>query len=108
MAAAKRYAAVIEFDQLLENSILQTARSAQEHIQSRLIEHMRRELNRELLVEAMLDAMVRNFTTEELNALADFYSSPHGRAITKKLPQYNADLYPRIMSEVQRIVSTFK
>jgi Uncharacterized protein conserved in bacteria (DUF2059) len=37
------------------------------------------------LSKAMTDAMVKNFTTEELKALADFYGSPLGNLRCKNL-----------------------
>ena len=37
------------------------------------------------LSKAMTDAMVKNFTTEELKALADFYGSPVGKSAMQKL-----------------------
>src|SRR5882724_7850517 len=36
------------------------------------------------LSKAMIDAMVKNFTTEELKALADFYGSPVGKSAMQK------------------------
>ena len=38
------------------------------------------------------DSMVRNFTAEELQALANFYGSPIGRSAMKKFGQYAADV----------------
>ena len=36
------------------------------------------------LTKAMTDAMVKNFTTDELKALADFYGSPVGKSAMQK------------------------
>ena len=35
--------------------------------------------------KAMIDAMVKNFTTKELKALADFYGSPVGKSAMQNL-----------------------
>jgi hypothetical protein len=40
---------------------------------------MTTEVDISALSKAMIDAMVKNFTTEELKALADFYGSPVGK-----------------------------
>ena len=40
------------------------------------------------LSKAMIDAMVKNFTTEELKALADFYGSPVGKSAMQKFGAY--------------------
>jgi hypothetical protein len=40
------------------------------------------------LTKAMTDAMVKNFTTDELKALADFYGSPVGKSAMQKFGAY--------------------
>src|SRR5947208_11401964 len=40
------------------------------------------------LTKAMIDAMVKDFTTEELKALADFYGSPVGKSAMQKFGAY--------------------
>jgi hypothetical protein len=39
-----------------------------------------------------MDAMVKDFTTDELKALADFYSSPVGKSAMQKFGTYTADI----------------
>ena len=50
--------------------------------------------------KAIKTAMVKHFTTDELKALADFYSSPVGKSAMKKMGSYMADLMPVIQAEV--------
>jgi hypothetical protein len=50
--------------------------------------------------KAMTDAMVKNFTTEELKALADFYGSPIGKSAMQKFGTYMADLMPVLQAEM--------
>jgi Uncharacterized protein conserved in bacteria (DUF2059) len=52
------------------------------------------------LSKAMTDAMVKNFTTDELKALADFYGSPIGRSAMQKFGTYMADLMPVLQAEI--------
>src|SRR6266581_3240961 len=52
------------------------------------------------LSKAMIDAMVKNFTTEELKALADFYSSPVGKSAMQKFGAYMADIMPVVQAEI--------
>src|SRR6266481_7701397 len=54
------------------------------------------------LSKAMTDAMVKNFTTEELKALADFYGSPVGKSAMQKFGAYMADLMPVIEAEMMK------
>ena len=52
------------------------------------------------LTKAMTDAMVKNFTTEELKALADFYGSAVGKSAMQKFGAYMADLMPTMQAEI--------
>ena len=48
----------------------------------------------------MTDAMVKNFTTEELKALADFYGSPVGKSAMQKFGAYMADIMSLVQAEI--------
>jgi hypothetical protein len=61
---------------------------------------MTTELDVAALTKAMTDAMVKNFTTEELKALADFYSSPVGKSAMQKFGAYMADVMPAMQAEI--------
>jgi hypothetical protein len=52
------------------------------------------------LTKAMMDAVVKNFTTDELKALADFYGSPVGKSAMQKFGTYMADIMPAIQAEI--------
>src|SRR6266704_4742494 len=52
------------------------------------------------LTKAMIDSMVKNFTTDELKALADFYGSPVGKSAMQKFGAYMADIMPVMQAEI--------
>src|SRR5438270_11355410 len=54
------------------------------------------------LTKAMIDSMVKHFTTEELKALADFYGSPVGKSAMQKFGAYMADIMPAVQAEMQK------
>src|SRR5438046_8524270 len=54
------------------------------------------------LSKAMMDAMVKNFTTDELKALADFYGSPVGKSAMQKFGAYMADIMPVMQAEIMK------
>ena len=54
------------------------------------------------LEKAMKEAMTKDFTADELKALADFYGSPAGKSAMKKHYAYLADLMPAIMTEMKK------
>jgi len=57
-------------------------------------------LDIEALTRTMKDAMVKHFTADELNALADFYGSPAGKSSMKKFGVYMADVMPSVQAEI--------
>ena len=57
------------------------------------------------LSKAMMDAMVKNFTTDELKALADFYGSPVGKSAMQKFGAYMAIVTPAVQQELQRALA---
>src|ERR1700742_2775762 len=54
------------------------------------------------LTKAMIDSMVKHFTTEELKALADFYGSPVGKSAMQKFGAYMADIMPVVQAEIMK------
>ena len=52
------------------------------------------------LSKAMIDAMVKTFTTDELKALADFYGSPVGKSAMQKFGTYMAYIMPVLQAEI--------
>ncbi|MGE4488120.1 MAG: DUF2059 domain-containing protein [Kiritimatiellales bacterium] len=52
--------------------------------------------------KAMLDAMTKYFTADELKALADFYGSPVGKSAMSKMGAYMADVMPAVQAEVMK------
>lgn len=57
-------------------------------------------LDIEALTKEMKVAMIKNFTADELRALADFYGSAVGKSAMKKFGAYMADVMPTIQAEV--------
>lgn len=54
------------------------------------------------LTKAMIDSMVKHFSTEELKALADFYGSPVGKSAMQKFGAYMADIMPTMEAEIMK------
>ncbi len=53
------------------------------------------------IATALRTAMVKHFTADELQALADFYGSALGKSATAKMQDYMADVTPDTMGEFQ-------
>ena len=61
---------------------------------------MTKEVDIAALSKAMIDSMVKHFTTDELKALADFYGSPVGKSAMQKFGAYMADIMPVMQAEI--------
>jgi len=62
-------------------------------------------LDLDALTKAMKGGMVKNFSADELRALADFYGSPLGKSAMKKFGVYMAELMPAIQTEMGKAMS---
>jgi len=69
-----------------------------EHAEFKAI--LMKHLNIEAVTQAMKDSLVKNFTADELKALADFYGSPVGKSAMKKFGTYMADVMPSVQAEI--------
>jgi len=56
------------------------------------------------LREKSKTAMMKHFTADEMNALAEFYEKPLARSAMQKMGTYMADLLPFIQAETLRVV----
>ena len=51
-----------------------------------------------------LNALAKNFTVGELNAMVAFYGSPEGKSASKKFGPYMAEVMPQIQQEIKKAV----
>ena len=58
--------------------------------------------DRNELKEMMINSMCKYFTIKEIKALTKFYSSPEGKSVMEKMPQYMAELMPYLQVINQR------
>ena len=101
MAAAERYVAVVDFEKMMNDSILTIAQTYPANQRENVIAKMRRAIDVQWLRNLMINSMVQILTVEELNALADFYGSPVGRSIVRKTPAYFAAFMPAMQQRLK-------
>src|SRR5207249_8076499 len=82
---AERYLQVSPPKALFEDMADKMAANLPEDQREQFKKVMTTQVDIAALSKAMIDAMVRNFTTEELKALADFYGSPVGKSAMQNL-----------------------
>lgn len=67
---------------------------------------MKESMDRINLEELTLNAIVKHFTVKEINALTEFYSSPEGQSIMKKMPVYTKEIMPAILGIIPEAVKS--
>jgi hypothetical protein len=89
---------------MYHDTMHQLANRLPEEKRAQFIYFMERGIDAEKLEKIALDTMVKHFTAEELDALADFYGSPVGESILQKFGPYMADAQTAIMPELFRVI----
>lgn len=102
VAAARRYQEVADMRTTVDMALVEVANTMGRQERDAYLEHMRKTVRMDVLEKAALDSMVKVFTSEEMNALADFYKTPVGKSALAKFGPYVADLMPAIQDEFVR------
>lgn len=102
---AARYLAVTPPKELLADMTEQMMKNLPAERQQMFREAMTKYFDVEAFSTAITEAMVKNFTADELGALADFYGSPLGKSAMKKFGTYMGDVMPAMQTQVMQAVS---
>ena len=106
--AAERYIAAVPPDEIIGDAIRTIALQIPEGQRKEFARMMRELIRVDWIRRVSLEAMLKRFTAQELDALANFYGSPEGRSIAKKLGAYMADIQPHMEAELTRVISELK
>jgi len=66
-----------------------------------MVQTLQKSLDMTQLENVMEDKLIEHFTTDELNAMANFYGSETGRAIDRKMPQFTAETLQAMLPILQ-------
>ncbi|MEJ1337044.1 MAG: DUF2059 domain-containing protein [Candidatus Sedimenticola sp. (ex Thyasira tokunagai)] len=102
IAAAKRYASATPMKDMIADSANKMAVQLPQEQRQNFILLLTQTVDIEVLEKTALDAMVKTFTLEELNAIADFYGSQVGKSVMSKFGTYMSLIMPSIIKEMQR------
>jgi uncharacterized protein len=102
MAAAKKYYLTIDTNKLMDEVLRASVARLPEDKRDEVFALAKAHLDIEQFREISIPALVKNFNTDELNAMANFYGSPEGKSILAKYPTYLAEVMPAILAEVKR------
>jgi hypothetical protein len=103
-AAMERYMQAVPMAVMMEDAYSELAKQVPAEKRAEFIRAMRKSVRLDRIEQLARASMLKTFTTDELNALADFYSSKNGASAMRKYGVYMGDLMPSLMQEVQRAV----
>jgi hypothetical protein len=101
-AAADRYLRAVPIATMLDDTFREIGKQVPADQRVQFIADMKKVVRAEFVEKVTRDAMVKIFTTDELNALADFYTAPQGASAMRKMGVYMAEVMPTVQAEVQR------
>jgi len=97
---ADRYLAAMPVKEMMDDMVKQMSKFIPEAQRQKMQDVITKHLDTAAVEKAIKEAMIKNFTADELKALADFYSSPVGKSAMKKMGAYMADVMPAIQKEM--------
>ena len=100
----ERYLRAVPMEKMMEDSYSEIAKQLPAEKRAAFVADMRRVVKIDALERVAKAAMLKNFNADELNALADFYSSKFGASAMSKFGVYMADVMPPLTQEIQRAV----
>lgn len=98
--AATRYVKVVPTAQLLDEALYNIAKKLPYSERSAFIDAARASIDVQRLERVTVAAMARTFTVDEIDALTEFYTSPHGASAMKKFGTYMNQIMPVLEMEL--------
>lgn len=105
MEAAKKYYSTVDINKLVDQTLRSSVANLPEDKQAEAFALAKAHFHLADLTAVTIQALVKNFTTNELNAMANFYGSAEGQSILAKYPTYLAEVMPAVLAEVKRAVA---
>lgn len=106
--AADRYLKAVPIEKILDDSFRELSKQLPANNRAQFIEQMKMVVRADFIEKLSRESMIRTFTADELNALADFYGSKNGSSAMLKFGTYMSEVMPAIQQEVQRGLQEIK
>lgn len=97
---SQQYLNTVGIEDTYNNIMLSVAQVLPENMRSSYKETVNKFFSKEKVAKLTEDALVKHFTVAEINAMIDFYNTPEGASIAKKMGPYTADAMAEIQSAV--------
>jgi len=102
---ANRYLEAVPPESVISDISKRMAESLPQQQRGVFISGMSKNVDISRITAAMREGLVKTFTADQLKALADFYSSPVGKAAMEKMGTYTEIVMPTVMKEVEAAVA---
>lgn len=96
MSEANRYLSIMPPEDMFTGMAKKFSVRVPPEKRQAFIDTMTKNLDKEKFKSIIRDAMIKNFTADELKALSDFYGSGVGRSAMKKFGHYLSDAMPQL------------
>ncbi|SDD78939.1 DUF2059 domain-containing protein [Rhodospira trueperi] len=100
-AQAVRYERAVPTDDVLETSVVRVARMLPPEHRQPFIDYAVLRIDRDGLRDSVLTALTETFSADELRAMADFFGSPVGQSVARKMGRYTERVMPLVMTVVR-------
>lgn len=104
-AAAERYSKVSDFEKQFVAGLEAGLQNLPADQKGEVMLLMKKHLQLEVIETLMVEAMVKTFTTQELDALATFYASGPGKSAMDKMQPFMTSMLPQIQAEMARTLA---
>lgn len=101
-AAADRYLRAVPMSKMLDGTLTEMSKQLPTEQRVQFMGDMKKIVRADYLERLCRQSMIKTFTTDELNALADFYGSKQGASAMLKFGAYMGQIMPAIQAEIQR------
>ena len=99
-AALQRYLRAVPSTKLYDDMLADLKRTLLEGRREAVMAQFKSGFSPEVIDRITGEALVKIYTADEINALADFYESKHGASVMKKMPQLMSEMMPAIQREM--------
>ena len=107
-AAADRYFKVAPISKMLEEMLTKATMKIPEDQRAKSLSQMKEAIRVNAVEQTARESMIKTFTADEINLLADFFGSQHSASAMKKYGPYMEETILVLMQEIHRAIQQLK
>jgi len=107
-AAADRYFKVAPLSKMLDEMLTRATMKIPEDQRDKSLSQMKEVIRVKAIEQTARESMIKTFTADEINLLADFFGSQHSASAMKKYGPYMEETILALMQEIHRAIQQLK